>query len=165
MESRPGAPSACPRRRRALPVGASLGCPAMDFESVGPSIWKLPLPPAPESITSSCGRGGGGESRPVGLFGTSRPARFECSQVLSASGDTMPASPDLARFRDPALRPVAEKVLSGRRLDPADGLALYETSDVLSLGELAAFANKRVNGDRVFFSANQHINPTNVCIL
>jgi aminodeoxyfutalosine synthase len=30
---------------------------------------------------------------------------------------------------------------------------------------LADFANQRQNGERVFFSANQHINPTNVCIL
>jgi aminodeoxyfutalosine synthase len=75
------------------------------------------------------------------------------------------AAPDPSRFRDPALIPIAEKVLDGRRLDRADGIALYETSDVLSLGELAAFANGKTNGDRVFFSANQHINPTNVCIL
>ena len=74
-------------------------------------------------------------------------------------------APDPARFRDPALRPIAEQVLAGRRLAPADGIALYETADILSLGELAAFANARRNGDRVFFSANQHINPTNVCIL
>src|ERR1044071_5746031 len=72
---------------------------------------------------------------------------------------------DPARFRDPALRPIAERVLAGRRLDPADGVTLFQTADILSLGELAAFANDRRNGDRVFFSANQHINPTNVCIL
>ena len=72
---------------------------------------------------------------------------------------------DPSRFRDPALRPVADKVLEGRRLGPADGVILYQTSDILGLGELAAFANERANGDRVFFSANQHINPTNVCIL
>jgi aminodeoxyfutalosine synthase len=77
----------------------------------------------------------------------------------------MSAVPDLARFRDPALRPIGEKVLGAQRLDVADGIALYETGDILSLGELAAFANERVNGDRVFFSANQHINPTNVCVL
>ena len=77
----------------------------------------------------------------------------------------MLSAPDPARFRDPALRPIAEQVLAGRRLAPADGIALYETADILSLGELAAFANARRNGDRVFFSANQHINPTNVCVL
>jgi aminodeoxyfutalosine synthase len=77
----------------------------------------------------------------------------------------MPTQVDPGRFRDPALRPIAEKVQAGRRLDPADGIALFQTSDILSLGELAAFANERRNGDRVFFSANQHLNPTNVCVL
>jgi aminodeoxyfutalosine synthase len=72
---------------------------------------------------------------------------------------------DPARLEDPALRAVADKVLAGRRLDAQDGAALYGTSDLLGLGLLADFANERRNGDRVFFSANQHINPTNVCIL
>jgi aminodeoxyfutalosine synthase len=72
---------------------------------------------------------------------------------------------DLARLRDPLLRPIGEKVAAGGRLDAADGLTLYATSDLLGLGMLAEFANQRLNGERVFFSANQHINPTNVCIL
>ena len=72
---------------------------------------------------------------------------------------------DVGRLSDPALRPVAEKVLEGRRLDAADGSALYATSDLLGLGLLASHANARLNGDRVYFSANQHINPTNVCVL
>jgi aminodeoxyfutalosine synthase len=69
------------------------------------------------------------------------------------------------RPRDPLLRPIAEKVAQGIRLEAADGLALYATPDLLALGALADLANRRRNGDRVFFSANQHINPTNVCIL
>jgi aminodeoxyfutalosine synthase len=77
----------------------------------------------------------------------------------------MPAELALDRLRDPALRPIAEKVQAGVRLDEADGLALYATGDLLGLGRLADWANRRRNGDRVFFSANQHINPTNVCIL
>src|SRR5690242_4399717 len=72
---------------------------------------------------------------------------------------------DLACLQDSALRPIGEKVLQGTRLDASDALALYQTADLLGLGALADFANRRVNGDRVFFSANQHINPTNVCIL
>jgi aminodeoxyfutalosine synthase len=72
---------------------------------------------------------------------------------------------DLARLRDPLLRPIAAKVIGGARLDDGDGLTLYATSDLLGLGMLADFANSRINGDRVFFSANQHINPTNVCVL
>jgi aminodeoxyfutalosine synthase len=74
-------------------------------------------------------------------------------------------APDPGTFRDIRLRPVAERVLAGDRLTPDDGVILYETSDILSLGALAAWANDRRNGDRVFFSANQHINPTNVCVL
>jgi aminodeoxyfutalosine synthase len=72
---------------------------------------------------------------------------------------------DPALFQDPTLVPIADKVLKGQRLDAADALALYATADLLSLGALADFANQRRNGDRVFFPANQHINPTNVCIL
>ena len=75
------------------------------------------------------------------------------------------ATPDLARLQDPALRSVGEKVLRGDRLDAADGRALYATNDLLGLGVLADYANQSQNGDRVFFSANQHLNPTNVCIL
>ena len=77
----------------------------------------------------------------------------------------MPGGIDVERLRDPLLRPIAEKVMAGGRLDRDDGLALYATSDLLGLGVLADFANRLRNGDRVFFSANQHINPTNVCIL
>jgi aminodeoxyfutalosine synthase len=77
----------------------------------------------------------------------------------------MPATLDPARLRDAALRPIAEKVLAERRLDAADARALYATHDLIGLGLIADFANLRKNGDRVFFSANQHINPTNVCIL
>jgi aminodeoxyfutalosine synthase len=67
--------------------------------------------------------------------------------------------------QDPRLQPIRHKVESGVRLAPEDALVLYETPDLLGLGSIADLANERANGDRVFFSANQHINPTNVCIL
>ena len=72
---------------------------------------------------------------------------------------------DLARLRDPLLRPIAEKMSQGERLDADDALILYASSDLLGLGTMADYANRARNGDRVFFSANQHLNPTNVCIL
>ncbi len=86
---------------------------------------------------------------------------------MDSSAPAGQAAPDLAigRLRDPALRPIAEKVAAGRRLDAADGVALYASHDLIGVGTLADFANRRKNGTRVFFSANQHINPTNVCIL
>ena len=76
-----------------------------------------------------------------------------------------PVELDPERFRDATLRPIGQKVLAGERLTSADGLALYATADLISLGKMADYANRRRNGDRVWFSANQHINPTNVCIL
>ncbi len=72
---------------------------------------------------------------------------------------------DPGRLRDPALRPIAEKVLEGVRLLAADARILYSTSDLTGLGRLADMANQRRNGERVYFSANQHINPTNICVL
>ena len=66
---------------------------------------------------------------------------------------------------DPRLVPLAEKVEAGERLSVDDGLLLFETSDLLGVGAMANAANRRLNSDRVLFSANQHINPTNVCIL
>ena len=66
---------------------------------------------------------------------------------------------------DPLLSSVAEKVAAGERLSTEEGILLYETSDLLGLGAMANFANHRRNGHRVFFSANQHLNPTNVCVL
>ena len=66
---------------------------------------------------------------------------------------------------DPALAPVAEKVERGERLTRDDGLALFQSHDLLTIGRLADLANRRRNGDRVAFAANQHINPTNVCVL
>jgi aminodeoxyfutalosine synthase len=66
---------------------------------------------------------------------------------------------------DPRLHPIADKVMAGERLTPEDGLALFETSDLLGVGALADWSNRQKNGDRVFVCANQHLNPTNVCIL
>jgi aminodeoxyfutalosine synthase len=72
---------------------------------------------------------------------------------------------DRSRITDPALQPIAEKVAVGERLTAAEGVALFRTSDLLGLGTLAAAANHARHGDRVTFASNQHINPTNVCIL
>jgi len=66
---------------------------------------------------------------------------------------------------DPRLIPIAERVLAGERLDREAGITLFESNDLLAIGALADLVNRRKNGDRVFFVANQHINPTNVCIL
>jgi aminodeoxyfutalosine synthase len=66
---------------------------------------------------------------------------------------------------DDALRPVGEKLAAGERLDLEDAQVLFESRDLLAVGAMADAANRAKNGQRVFFSANQHINPTNVCVL
>ncbi len=75
------------------------------------------------------------------------------------------AALDVSLVSDPALRPVAEKVRDGERLTDADGLALFRSPDLLGIGAMADAANRARHGLRVTFAANQHINPTNVCIL
>src|SRR5437899_1845254 len=67
--------------------------------------------------------------------------------------------------QDPALQPIAVKVARNQRLTRDDALELFNSPDLLTLGRLADSANRRLNGDRVHFAANQHINPTNVCVL
>ena len=66
---------------------------------------------------------------------------------------------------DPALLPIAERVERGDRLSHEDGVVLFKTPDLLGLGSLADASNRARYGHRVTFAANQHINPTNVCIL
>ena len=63
------------------------------------------------------------------------------------------------------LQAIGDKVERGERLTREDGLALFASADLLAIGRLAELANRRKNGDRVYFAANQHLNPTNVCIL
>jgi aminodeoxyfutalosine synthase len=72
---------------------------------------------------------------------------------------------DRSRIADPALIPIADKVMAGERLTPADGVTLFRTGDLIGLGTLADAVNRARHGDRVTFASNQHINPTNVCIL
>ncbi len=78
-----------------------------------------------------------------------------------------PSAPVVERRRltDAALLPIADKVEREERLTRDDGLTLFRTPDLLGLGTLADARNRATHGDRVMFAANQHINPTNVCIL
>jgi aminodeoxyfutalosine synthase len=70
-----------------------------------------------------------------------------------------------SRIRDRALWPVADRLAAGERITPDDALALFRTRDMTALGHLADAVNRAKNGDVVTFAANQHINPTNVCVL
>ena len=69
------------------------------------------------------------------------------------------------RLSDPSLRPIADKLGAGERLDDRDGLVLFDSPDLLGVGALADAVNRAQHGNQVTFAANQHINPTNVCTL
>jgi aminodeoxyfutalosine synthase len=68
------------------------------------------------------------------------------------------------RLRDPVVAAARHKLLAGEPLDQEDGVRLYD-APVMELGRLAdAFARDR-HGERVYFTVNRQLNPTNVCVL
>ncbi|CAG7647270.1 aminofutalosine synthase MqnE [Paenibacillus allorhizosphaerae] len=58
---------------------------------------------------------------------------------------------------------IAEKVEHGERLTLEDGVFLYESDDLLTVGQLANKVNLRKNGKKVFFVDNMSLYFTNVC--
>lgn len=67
---------------------------------------------------------------------------------------------DYGSFQD-----IAEKVDAGGRLSFEEGVRLYQTNDLPLLGALAQKVRLKMNGRRVFYSVNLHMNHTNVCTL
>lgn len=71
----------------------------------------------------------------------------------------------LQSIEDKRLLPIREKVEAGERLDFEDGLTLFDTTDILTLGKLANSVRERKNGHNTFFTVNRYINHTNVCVV
>src|SRR5882672_2327642 len=67
-------------------------------------------------------------------------------------------------INDERLKPIADKVLAGERLNFEDGVALYRSPDLLAIGWLANSVREKRYGNTCFFNVNRHINPTNVCV-
>jgi aminodeoxyfutalosine synthase len=63
------------------------------------------------------------------------------------------------------LRPIAEKVADGVRIDDQDALALYSAQDLNALGVLASTVRERKNGNFATYIHNRYINYSNLCIL
>jgi aminodeoxyfutalosine synthase len=61
------------------------------------------------------------------------------------------------------MREISEKVKSGVRLNADDGLFLYQSNDLLTIGQLANEVNQKLNGNRVYFIENMSLYFTNVC--
>ncbi len=64
---------------------------------------------------------------------------------------------------DKQMQAIADKVRNGERLSLEDGLYLYQTEDLLTLGQLANEANLRKNGRKTYFIENMTLYFTNVC--
>lgn len=71
----------------------------------------------------------------------------------------------VSQITDPTLRPIAEKVLANQWLSYEDGVALYRSRDIHSIGRLANYVRESLHGDKTFYNRNRHINYTNVCAL
>lgn len=65
---------------------------------------------------------------------------------------------------DQRLKPIADKVRGGQRLDMDDAIALYRSPDLLSVGWLANHVRENKHGNITYYNVNRHINPTNVCM-
>lgn len=66
---------------------------------------------------------------------------------------------------DPRLADIVRKVDAGERLTAADGLLLYETSDIWTVCELADRVRRRMHGDIAYYNVNRHLNYSNLCAL
>ena len=62
------------------------------------------------------------------------------------------------------LADIHEKVLAGQRLSRQDGLRLFESQDLLTIGFLANVVRERLHSQKTYWVYNQHINYSNVCV-
>ncbi|MDF2649225.1 MAG: radical protein [Paenibacillus sp.] len=69
----------------------------------------------------------------------------------------------LTTSSDQRLAEIADKVERGERLTPEDGVYLYASEDLLTIGQLANKVNLRKNGRKVYFIENMSLYFTNVC--
>ncbi len=95
-------------------------------------------------------------------FAASQPKTHHSS--VTAIQLLPPLQIPLGLIGDPALRPVADKLAAGRRLDRSDGLALMTSRDLIGLGALANAARQAKNGRQAYYVVNRHLNYSNVCV-
>src|SRR5690348_15956456 len=68
-----------------------------------------------------------------------------------------------ARLKASGLSTIAEKVDARERLSFDDGVALFNSTDLLALGWIANRERERRHGARTFFNHNLRLEATNVC--
>ena len=70
----------------------------------------------------------------------------------------------IASEPDKALQKVGEKIISGTRITPDEGILLFEKGSLGFVGALANYKREQLHGDVTYFNRNFHIEPTNVCV-
>lgn len=63
------------------------------------------------------------------------------------------------------LEEIATKVDCGERLSFEDGVTLYQTPDIITLGVLADQVRRSKHGNITYFNRNMHLNYSNICAL
>ena len=66
-------------------------------------------------------------------------------------------------FLDKNLYKIYEKIQSDTRLEAEDGIVLYNSNDLVGIGNLANHLRRKRHGDKAYYIYNQHLNYTNVC--
>ena len=70
----------------------------------------------------------------------------------------------LSNIKDPDLKIIGEKVMTGDRITSEEGLLLYTRADLPSLALMAGTIRRKIHGNHAYFNRNFHIEPTNKCI-
>src|SRR6476619_5810910 len=65
---------------------------------------------------------------------------------------------------DPDLTDIAFKVEDGERRTFDDGVALYRSNDLNTVGKLADTVRRRKHGLTTYYNVNRHFNHTNICV-
>ncbi|MFA7461357.1 MAG: hypothetical protein WCY60_10190, partial [Trueperaceae bacterium] len=89
----------------------------------------------------------------------------EALQVTSAPAEHAFAAANLFElpFRDPALEPLRDKVLEGKRLTLEDGMVLFNTPDLPGLMRLADVVRRQKVGEKAYFVHSLRLSQTNIC--
>lgn len=61
------------------------------------------------------------------------------------------------------LKDIYQKVQDQERLSFEEGVRLFKSTDILTLGRMADEIRRRLHDRRAFYAVNLHINPTNIC--
>jgi len=66
-------------------------------------------------------------------------------------------------FKKSPLSDIYKKVQLEERITKEEGIRLFQSNDLLMIGEIANLVRQRLNGNKAYYIINRHINYTNIC--